>query len=651
MLVTGGSGTLILDYNTPNTEYMKIPTLGVTAGNTIVQSRASGAVIDLGLGYAGPVIVSGTGTLTLRSTAATTFVTPQLVSVGDSGPGTTCLNISGPTTTVSLGQNYAGWTTASVILGTTGAVSGADGVGNMHVTDATVNCSSEIIMGLYGGTGNLLVDGNAHIITNNIEAGYQWGIDPVANVGTGHVIVAGNARVNLSGVIVIGSVGGSGTWDQNGGTTTAAGGVCVGQGDYEAWNVLASGEGTLTLTNGVLATPFISNYSWGAPWTTSTLVQFNGGTLKATANATDFINTGLFGAPTGNTFNLMVLAGGAVIDTNGFNVNLEVWLQHGSGLVTDGGLTKLGAGTLGLYTNNAYNGPTTVNAGTLAVAITNAIPQTDVVVNGGELALGANNAIVNAVTLNNGVISGAGGVLTSTVGFTVKSGSASAILDGAVGLTKSTSGLVTLTGANTYTGKTTVQAGTLVLSGAGAQNPVLTNVQGADLQGGRLVFDYSPTAPLGDPVAQIQAKLHSGAITSTTAPAGVGIGYVNGVVPGVPIGTANTVTLVRALNGDANLDGVVNSTDYLLLLGNYTHATNLWTAGDFNHDGVVNSSDYLELLGNWTKHYAIDSGAGLVDGGATLSGAAAPVPEPGTLVLLLLAALGAGVLWVRKQAG
>ena len=40
VLVTGGAGTLILDYNTPNTEYMKISHFEVTGGNTILQSRA-----------------------------------------------------------------------------------------------------------------------------------------------------------------------------------------------------------------------------------------------------------------------------------------------------------------------------------------------------------------------------------------------------------------------------------------------------------------------------------------------------------------------------------------------------------------------------------------------------------------------------------
>ena len=221
------------------------------------------------------------------------------------------------------------------------------------------------------------------------------------------------------------------------------------------------------------ATPFISNYSY-AGWGTTGLVQFDGGVLKATANAANFIDVGLFGTDAAGTLDLMVLAGGAKIDTNGFNVNLARYLQHGSGTATDGGLTKLGAGTLALYTNNQYNGPTTVNAGSLVFAIGQAVaPSSVIVVNGGELAIGANSAMVNGLTLNGGAITGSTGVLTSTSGIAVKSGSASAILDGAVALTKTTTGMVTLTGANTYTGVTTVKAGSLVLSGTGPQNPAL----------------------------------------------------------------------------------------------------------------------------------------------------------------------------------
>jgi T5SS/PEP-CTERM-associated repeat protein/autotransporter-associated beta strand protein len=65
------------------------------------------------------------------------------------------------------------------------------------------------------------------------------------------------------------------------------------------------------------------------------------------------------------------------------------------------------------------------------------------------------------VTLDGGSITGTG-ILTSTAGFDMKSGSVSVVLAGAgIALDKTTSGTVTLSRANMYTGMTTVTGGTL----------------------------------------------------------------------------------------------------------------------------------------------------------------------------------------------
>jgi len=237
---------------------------------------------------------------------------------------------------------------------------------------------------------------------------------------------------------------------------------------------------------------------------------------------------------------------------------------------------------------------------------------------------------------------------------------------GGLTVTSPDGGSLILTGTNTYTGATVVKSGTLVLSGSSAWNPVVTLAGGADLQAGRLVFDYSTGGTATDPVAAVQADLYSGKIKSTTAASGVGIGYVDGVVTGVSVGTANQLILVQALNGDANLDGTVDGSDLTLLALNWKKTTNLWTAGDFNHDGTVDGSDLTLLALNWKKSFPISSGDLSVLDGKMASDASFAfamsaagwngsgfnaVPEPGTLVLLLVAALGAGALWVRKRRG
>ena len=82
--------------------------------------------------------------------------------------------------------------------------------------------------------------------------------------------------------------------------------------------------------------------------------------------------------------------------------------------------------------------------------------------------------------------------------------------------------------------------------------------------------------------------------------------------------------------GDANLDGAVDVGDLAILGVNYGQCERTWSEGDFNADGCVNVGD-LAILG---MHYGCSSGGGASGGGP------APVPEPATMALLSVAALG-----------
>ena len=63
-----------------------------------------------------------------------------------------------------------------------------------------------------------------------------------------------------------------------------------------------------------------------------------------------------------------------------------------------------------------------------------------------------------------GAVNGSSGILTSSSTYDLQSGTGSAILAGANGLTKSTRGTVVLSGLNTYTGTTTISGGVLGVS-------------------------------------------------------------------------------------------------------------------------------------------------------------------------------------------
>jgi hypothetical protein len=99
---------------------------------------------------------------------------------------------------------------------------------------------------------------------------------------------------------------------------------------------------------------------------------------------------------------------------------------------------------------------------------------------------------------------------------------------------------------------------------------------------------------------------------------------------------ALTVTLHDLGDGDTNIDGVVNSLDLSDFGQGWGSSSPTWANGDFNFDGVVNSLDLSAFGQAWGWSAAASAGA-----------TASPVPEPGTIVMLLIGA--AGLLLYRKR--
>ncbi|MFW5840272.1 MAG: CAP domain-containing protein [Planctomycetota bacterium] len=112
-------------------------------------------------------------------------------------------------------------------------------------------------------------------------------------------------------------------------------------------------------------------------------------------------------------------------------------------------------------------------------------------------------------------------------------------------------------------------------------------------------------------------------------------------VDGIVIGSQNvkqdlSVGLAAELLdlGDVDLDGDVDLSDASVLLSGYGSSGTGYLGGDLNGDGVVNSADTELLLGNWSP-----------GGGAAL----AVMPEPAGLGVLLAGA--AGLIGRRRRRG
>ena len=160
---------------------------------------------------------------------------------------------------------------------------------------------------------------------------------------------------------------------------------------------------------------------------------------------------------------------------------------------------------LTLAAANSYMGGTTISGGTLQLGMGNpsALGTGGLTVSGGELDLNTNSISLPSLSGTGGTISDESGQSGTPTTLTIAQGTATTfggtIRDGSnsqqVALTMSGTGMLILSGSNTYTGGTVVNAGTLIVNTSTALPDGTRLTVGA---GGTFIFDPSFT---GSPVA------------------------------------------------------------------------------------------------------------------------------------------------------
>ncbi len=107
---------------------------------------------------------------------------------------------------------------------------------------------------------------------------------------------------------------------------------------------------------------------------------------------------------------------------------------------------------------------------------------------------------------------------------------------------------------------------------------------------------------------------------------------------------ASDVFVKYTYYGDADLSGTVTGNDYTMIDHGFTTAGSTgWQNGDFNYDGHIDGSDY-SLIDNafntQSGSLAASAASQIAVNTSEIAGSAAAVPEPTTLGLLSVGAIG-----------
>ncbi len=271
---------------------------------------------------------------------------------------------------------------------------------------------------------------------------------------------------------------------------------------------------------------------------TASVLSLNNGASQANLIVSSSANSISSGLSLDSTSNVVAVASGASLDLSGV-------------VAGAGALTKSGVGTLNLSgTANTYAGGTGVSGGTLAFSGLGSLGSGNLSLDGATLRYNpGNTADISSRTVTFGTL----GVTLDTNGNDVTFAAAVGN-SGAGSLVKTGLGVLTLSGANTYTGATSVTGGAVSISDNSNLGPAATGAT-LTLNGGALVTTATFSLDNAGANARTLALGASGG-TVTTAPATTL--SVTGSLSGSSTLTKNGAgSLVLAGNNSASFTGPV----------------------------------------------------------------------------------------------
>lgn len=553
------TGTNELRFNGTNT-YTGVTTISagtLVINGAITSAYAGGIVNNSALQINPPTnstygqIISGTGSLTklgsnsLNLTAANSYQGGTII-----GAGAITLSGSGTigATTGTLNMSSGATLTLATGLGarTIGGLFGFGGTIALNDNNFTITQGSDATFdGSISGTGGLTKTGAATLTfsqaqtytgTTTLSTG-TLGLESSGSLA-GALVMSGGTQLTASPG-AIGSLSGSGTISGSGALviTQTVNGTFSGVITGSFGGISKAGAATLTLSGAndygfggttINAGEIILTGS-GAIGNTDAQLLMNAGTLTLTAG----IGARSIGSLSG--------ASGATIALNDNTLTTNVNSNSTfDGLITGtGGLTKSGSQSLTLSGNNSYSGATTISQGTLIITASTTSRYAGGFVDNAALQISPPSDCTYA-----GVISGTGT------------------------LTKGGANNLILTNTNTYTGATTISAGTLTLSGSSSTLGGSPTFSALTINGGSFV---------------LEAGAGNKTIRSLSGSSGTTINL-----------NENTLSLSTATTTTYN--GVISGTGGLTLPNNYS--LTLGGANDYTGTTTINSGATLTLSGS-----------------------------------------------------
>ena len=447
---------------------------------------------------------------------------------------------------------------------------------------------------------------NAGAISGNIAISITDVDTTIMNASTGVITgTSGTAIEAIGGTVTLSNAGvihGNVTLDDFPNTVTLFTGSQitgnVNLGSPTAASLILDGSGTQLLSQAVTGT--VTNFNsltkqGSGTWKIDETLTYVGGTTIS-AGTLQVGNGGTTGSIAGN-----------VLDNGTLAFDRSDSVTFGGTISGAGVVSQNGTGTTTLTATNNYSGGTNLNNGTLAVDSDANLGTGQLSFNGGTLeALSAGGGIISskAITLN-----AAGGTFLADAGTVSK---LSGAITGIGAWTKTGTGALNLSGANNYTGATTVSAGVLQAGSVSAFSP-------------RSAFTVNTGAVLDlNGFNNVVGSLSGSGLVSNTG----GIGVPSNAT--LSVGADNTSTTFSGTlqDGRSTLALTKVGTGTLIVTGinTYTGSTTV-DAGSLIVDGTIASSQTLVNAGG------LLGGRGSLSGALVNGGIVSPGDSPGTLTV------------------